>query len=57
MTITNTTITQDETNIILSRLIKYKLRKIDFGLDVKACELIPYFALPDEMFLKLTRRD
>ena len=57
MQITSTTIHQDETNIILSRLINYKLRKIDFGLEVKAVELIPYFSLPDDMFIKLTRRD
>lgn len=54
--ITNTTITNDDKNISLARRINYKYVKIDFGLNVKAVELIPYFSLPDDDFKKLVRR-
>lgn len=56
MNITNTTLTSNDKSIILARRINYKYRQIEFGLEVKAIDLIPYFSLPDDHFIKLVRR-
>jgi len=52
----NTTITNDGEKTIVARFMHRRYYKIEFGHDVLARDLIPYFNLPDEMFIKLTLR-
>ena len=42
--------------VIVTRLIRYKLHKIEFSKNTLAHELIPYFNMSDEEFLKYSIR-
>ena len=54
--ITNTTIANVDDSIVLARLIDTKFFKIEFSINVKANDLIPYFHMIDEIFMKLVVR-
>ena len=53
---TNTTIVNEGDKIIVARFMFRKYHKIEFNIDVLAKDLIPYFSLHDEDFIKLTVR-
>ena len=42
--------------IIVTRLIRYKLHRIEFSSEVKAQDIIPYFNMMDEDFMKFALR-
>ncbi len=44
------------TTVIVTRLIRYKLHKIEFNKDTPAHEIVPYFNMSDEEFLKYSIR-
>jgi len=50
--------TSDTSNntVIVTRLIRYKLHKIEFNKTTPAHEIIPYFNMTDEEFLKYSVR-
>ncbi len=48
--------TKDTSIIIVTRLIRYKLHKIEFNKDTPAHLLVPYFNMTDEDFLKYSIR-
>lgn len=42
--------------VIVTRLIRYKLHKIEFNSNVEAHKLVPYFNMSDDDFLKFAIR-
>jgi len=54
--ISKTTIQNTETSIVLTRLLGTKMVKISFAKDARANDVIPYFNMSDEEFVKYCDR-